>query len=87
MKVIWKFPIPNFGKHKIDLPDAAQIVEVGIDPETDRPTLWCEVRPSNNRIERTFRVIATGQAVPEAASFKGTCISPDGLVFHVYEDL
>jgi len=87
MSTVWKYPLPGFGRHEVELPKGATIRMINTDPATDRPAIWCEVDPKEwrNR-ERVFWTVATDDTVPDDAEFRGSGITKGGFVFHVYEE-
>ena len=47
------------------------------------PTLWMEVDPHAEKVERTFTIVGTGHDVPDDAGYCGTTL--DGsFVWHLY---
>jgi hypothetical protein len=82
---IWKFVLTK-PLVEIDMPLAARIVHVGLDPAGPDPALWAECWISELREteRRTFRVVATGGPVPDDCAYLGTC-HMDEMVWHVFE--
>jgi hypothetical protein len=84
-RVVWKFPIP-FDWLTVTGGDP-RVVLVAVDPaspEYNMPTVWVELEPGGvGSLALTF--IGTGHDVPEGASHVGSCITPVGLVWHVYK--
>jgi hypothetical protein len=51
--------------------------------EANTPSVWVELEPDvGGRISVTF--IGTGHPVPENAEHVGSCVTPAGLMWHVY---
>ena len=95
MKVVYKYPIYIFNQEpanknpdvfRIELPAAAKIVSVGMDPATGCPAMWAIVDPEEPAVWRTFRVAGTGHDLRghENHFFLGTAFCKD-LVWHIFE--
>ena len=76
---------------RLDLPEGADVLSVG--PPRDRRDgpldLWAVVDPATETESRTFRVIGTGNPMPDFVGlFIGTVPMFGGsLIFHVFEDV
>lgn len=89
LRTVWKFPL-GANSARLDYPDPGEVVHVAF--QYGNPTIWVEVAVNGEAKEHRFEVMATGQhfARPEPEEtlsivHRGSCISPDGFVFHVYE--
>lgn len=64
---------------------------VGIDPaspDSRLPTVWVEVTPADPDVcEMAMTFVGTGHLLPtDPHSYVGSCITSDGLVWHVYSE-
>jgi hypothetical protein len=89
MKVIYKYPIVNFGIGSISMPEGAEILTVQWDDTVGTPCVWAIVDSSSPTFEyRTFEFIGTGHPMPEldfkSRVYIGT-IQNNGFVWHVFE--
>ncbi|WNM27531.1 hypothetical protein RN607_00595 [Demequina capsici] len=91
MRAVWKYPVMNeFGVQAdvISMPQGAKPLHVGW--QADALCIWVEVDDAHGRplVARFFEVVGTGQPVPTAGTYIGSCqVNMRGaqLVFHVYE--
>jgi hypothetical protein len=81
--------------HKYVLPLQSQAVIMLLSPhhqvvhvaeQHHELTVWIEIYKDEPRVKKRFYVVATGGAVPENATHRGTALMSDGLVWHVYEE-
>lgn len=89
MKTIWRFQLPITDQCQIDMPRGAYVLPA---PPGDRNTgdtveVWAEVDTQAPPEPRGFRVVGTGNPMPEdCGAFIGTVITHAGLlVWHIYE--
>jgi hypothetical protein len=96
VRTVWKYTLTPDVATRIDGGDP-RVVHVAVDPiwlnsplrlrpEANVPTAWVELEPEGgDHITLTF--IGTGQAVPLGVYDRhvGSCVTPGGLVWHVYE--
>jgi len=95
MRTVWKYTLTPDVAMRIDGGDP-NVVHVGVDPQwldspvsadmTNVPTVWVELDPDGgDHITLTF--IGTGHPVPGGTHDRhvGSCATPGGLVWHVYE--
>jgi len=84
---IWKYPIPIEDFIIIEMPADAKIL--GVQCQNGKPQMWAMIDPNLSKEQRVFRVIGTGQVIPEQQSrfsYIGTFqIESKGLVFHLFE--
>lgn len=85
MKAIWKFPLGVADVQAIEMPARANFLTV--QAQHDRPCLWAEVDPENERVERHILIVGTGHPMPDRVlEYIGTFQLHDGqLVFHAFE--
>lgn len=94
---VWKyethFPVTG-GAFSLELPEEAEVISFGLDPQRGLPVIWAVVADDGNSIdqERKFFAAWTGSEVPEEyCHYRGTvCIRREaidgfGLVFHLFE--
>jgi len=95
---IWKFDLPWADIAEVQIPQAARVLHVGIQPEGiggQALKLWARVLTKSPVETRRFRVAGTGQPLqhPNHPDFKvgdyvGSVVFPDGsLAFHVFEEV
>jgi hypothetical protein len=89
MRRVWKYTLPPDVAFRIE-GGGARVVHVGIDPAADAlmsflPTVWVELEPeASGHIILGF--VGTGHPVPwDGAWHVGSCMTPGGLVWHVYD--
>lgn len=90
MNTIYKFPFEITDMQEIEMPMAAQIIHVGLDP-SGAPCLWAEVDPYEApTILRTIAVIGTGNPLDfggrdhTSARHLGSFVQGH-FVWHIYE--
>jgi hypothetical protein len=89
--VVYKYPF-RFAEASFKVPAGSTVRHVGIDGQGEI-CVWIEHKVPNEvnvTDERAFLIIGTGHAFAPTADgrrlvFHGTVITPNGLVFHVYE--
>jgi hypothetical protein len=85
-QAIWKFSLPVRAESAvIPMPIGARIVSV--QPQRDQFCFWAIVDPNEDREERRFIWIATGQMfAAEGMQYHGTVQTANGMrVFHLFE--
>jgi hypothetical protein len=85
MKSVWKYEIDSM-YCALDMPAGAQLLSVR--EQGDNICLWALVDPEASVQKRRFRVLGTGQALPQGESlcFVGMAHLQDAAyVFHVFE--
>ena len=83
---IWKFTLPVRAEPTmLAMPIGAQVLSVQTQQEEVR--LWALVDPAEDREERRFLVVATGQSFdPRGKTYLGTVQTGGGMrVFHIWE--
>ena len=82
---IWKYSLETVdGDQAVEMPAAASVVAVG--SQRGCLCIWVDVdAPSVANETRTFRVLGTGQRVPERFRHVGTAII-EPFVWHVFEE-
>jgi hypothetical protein len=88
MDTIYKFPFEITDMQEIEMPMAAQIIHVGLDP-SGTPCLWAEVDPTAPATHRKIAVIGTGNPLDfghdyTSARHLGSLVQGP-FVWHVYE--
>lgn len=88
-QAIWKFELPE-PDAKVEMPEGAVALSVGVEGLPQRLVLWALVDPEADTEMRRFAVYGTGHPVPpevEAAAFIGTTIMEGRgrLVWHVFD--
>lgn len=88
-RTIWRFPLEITDRPTLEMPNGSNVLSVG--PPRGRDDvldLWAAVDSSTAaREERHFRIVGTGNPMPEDALwFVGTVVTHGGaLVWHVFE--
>jgi hypothetical protein len=89
MKVVLKVSVPvdECQRFTHRLPEGAEIIGVDIDPNNwKRLSMWFITEPGKQSdTDRHFGVSATGEPVPDEASYVGTLVAEETFVFHVWE--
>lgn len=88
MEQIWKYELTCNAIDGMDttiaMPDGAEVLTAQIQGEV--VVLWAKVRPAAAKIERHFRIVATGEPIdPEPMTFIATVQFRFGFVGHVFE--
>lgn len=80
-RTVWKFPLHSAAV-TFEMPVGAAVLYVAM--QDGKPTMWAEVNPLLDKVERTFIIVGTGHPVQPGASYVGSTI--DGpFVWHIYE--
>jgi len=86
---VHKYPVEAEREFVVTMPVGAQILSVHA--AGDDASMWALVDPRATvaKVERTFRVLSTGETVRDAheLTFIGTFFVKRGLVFHLFEKL
>lgn len=82
MKTIWKFPLSNADRQKIELPGGAAFLSIGIDHVGAR-CLWFAVDPTMPKYPFEVIKVGTGWDLPHVGDFLGIIIE-DGFVWHYF---
>ena len=83
---IFKYPLTFEAFQSIYVPEGARIIH--FDKQVEIPTLWIEVDPTVPTVQRHFRMLGTGHAIPtdERLVHVGTALfNSHTLVWHLYE--
>lgn len=85
MKTVFKYDIDDGMSHTLYLPIDAKVVLFGRDSRKMR-CMWVDLDTSAQRIPRKFRVYPTGSPIENMLDeHRGSFITPDGYVWHLYE--
>ncbi len=82
MKTIYKYPLSFDTFDAIDLPANAEVVDFQF--QADNPFIWCLHNTGIVIERRYFRVVGTGQQIPEDAKYIKSC-HVSGYVWHLFE--
>lgn len=63
MKTIWKFETSFAHKFLLEMPKGAEILCVQQDQKTGKPCIWAMVDSQNEKEERFFELIGTGNPI------------------------
>jgi hypothetical protein len=85
-RAIWKFPIPSCTEFTGEVPEGHFEV-LTVQMQGAQPCMWAIVNPTQRKILRKFRIVATGEEFEktEWLVYLGTFQPGDGLVFHLFE--
>lgn len=84
---VWKYPFKTTSPITVEVPYAAKIVHVGVDPADDGflPCVWIErqtQRPA--KMQWVLSFVGTGMEIDDDRVHVGSVVTPNGLVWHVY---
>lgn len=86
MKAIHKYNLPVCSVFELEMPEGAQVLAFAT--QLDIPFLWALVETEAPTQLRRFRLVATGEGLPENETLVhiGTQVGIQGyLVFHLFE--
>jgi hypothetical protein len=85
MNTIYKYVLPIHGEVKLKVPSLFRPLYIGT--KEGELCLWALVDPSTLEQTRIINIYGTGQPVELMSSFDyiGSCIMPNGLVWHVVD--
>ena len=86
-RTIYKYAVPVDDQwHEVPTPLPASVVFVGCPDGFATVNVWAEVDPQGEETStRKMRAFATGQPVPDGASYVGTALA-EPFVWHVYAE-
>ena len=79
---IWKYPLFLCDWQQVDLPEGAEAVHLQFQGEL--VNLWAMVDVKQPKITMDVYRIATGETIPARATYIGTVVMPDGIVWHYF---
>jgi hypothetical protein len=86
MQTVFKYPISMTSDVRLNMPEDAKIVQVGLD-NTETPCVWALVDPdAMPTVKRKFGIYGTGGRVPDNCAFVDTFFQMP-FVWHVFEEL
>ncbi len=85
LRAVWKFPLDPTGTTEIVMPQGGRILRAGLQDRI--PHIWVEVIDDAEAVTRRFRIVRTGERIPDelgphVASFVMDAL---GSVAHLYE--
>ena len=87
MRAVYRFELPTPGEVKIEIPAGAQILHVALGKRL--PCIFALVDTEAPSVVRRFRVVHTGDEIPDADSLHHVgsfLVGPERISFHVFED-
>ena len=84
MRSVWKFNLEASHETTFEAPAPARVLSAGLDP-AGRPSVWVEVDPDAEKIERTVFLYGTGHPIEAGGRFVGS-IFDGSFVWHVYTE-
>lgn len=87
VKTIHRYPIARDGNAEVDIPAGAVFRHFGTDGQGQRLKfwMWFEVETDEKLMSRSFRIVGTGDKIPERTVYRGTVLVPP-FVWHLFED-
>ena len=87
MKAVWEYPLTDMIT-TVEMPTFTRVLDV--QNQNGTPTLWALVHPENVKERRTFRLVETGEPLPDhilgALYYRGTVQLHNELsAVHVFE--
>lgn len=84
---VWKFPLGTMSI--VNVPAAAKVVLVALDPATEQPSIWLEVDQDAPKVDRAFGIFGTGHPINGDGGYPtplhvGSVVQ-GRFVWHVYE--
>lgn len=87
---IWKFPIEIKDLNVIEMPKGSRILDFQDMEIWGQKTgmIWALVNPDNEKEERRFRIVGTGNPLPQeiALNYIGT-VAREFYVWHLFEEI
>lgn len=78
---IYKYVLNDVHRFEVELPMGWEFKSIGM--QFGKPVLWASVYPERRTKLYNFRMIHTGDEVPNGYSYLGTLIDAD-MVYHFY---
>lgn len=83
-RVIYKYPLALIEETGVPMPRGAIVRSVQV--QANCICIWAEVDPKAKPEVREFRIVGTGQEIPQAPFYLYLAtVQMDGFVWHVYE--
>ena len=82
-KTIWKYPIMFMPDRKVDMPQGALLLHVGLDDGV--PCIWAEVDPQKPLKQREIHIRRTGDPLQGNETVYIGSIRDGSHIWHVYE--
>lgn len=82
INTIWEFPLKLTDRQKVQLPEDATIMSVGLDP-SGCLCLWAAVDKAATARDFEIIIVGTGDSLPAVGSFLGT-VTQGSFVWHVF---
>ena len=84
MRRVLKYDVQRIiGEFTINMPMGAQVLDIQL--QNGAPTVWALVDPGNERVDRAFKLLDTGEEADLAGyAYVGTFQWKMGLVFHLF---
>ena len=81
-KTIWKYNLKP-GYFILNIPKGARLVYVGV--QSNLPVLWAIVNPQEELQNVEFRMVPTGEEIPDWYTYVGTAHPVEGwMAFHLF---
>ena len=86
IKRIWKYMLHIADHQTVNMPEGGKIIHFAL--QDDIPTIWVEVDPEAERVERKFRLFGTGHEFNDTGLiYIGSVTGHLGkFVWHLYEE-
>ena len=85
MKVIYKYPLDDkVGVQVVKVPASAHFLHAAY--QNGGLWIWAQVQTDYRDHDRLIRIYGTGQPIESGGFYICTVHSPDGFVWHIYEE-
>ncbi len=86
MRTVHKYPLLSQGGNPLPIPVTAKVLLLA--EQHGQLVLWVEVDLNHVVVSpRTFRIFGTGFDIPEGYEHRGSTMTTEGYLWHVYEEL
>lgn len=79
---IWKYTLHLCDWQKVDIPEGAEVVHLQLQDEL--VNLWAKVDVNQPKMPMDVYRIETGAAIPARATYIGTVVMPNRMVWHYF---
>lgn len=84
MLTIHKFELFRVDSQSVYMPDGAEVISAGLDPQ-GRLSIWAAVDTSSNMVARCFYVFGTGNPIIQAPMEFVATVVENEFVWHIFE--
>ena len=80
---VWKYPLQKDSYHIVDLPVGAEVLSFQM--QQGVPTIWALVDVNGSLGRRMFRILATGESLPDKNLKYIGSVQDHAFVWHLFE--